>query len=139
MIHPCPEKECLKAYSHFWHLRAHLDTGRHEKIIEHENLHYKAGKLYARKLSEGSARITILESDFAVASEGPLLPMGWALKTILKKKVRFTDKQKQSLTEDFNKGQDRGRESNPQQVSKARRDGLSERQGRYAGLSLTRF
>ena len=48
-------------------------------------------------------------------------------------------KQKQSLTEDFNKGQDRGRESNPQQVSKARRDGLSERQGRYAGLSLMRF
>lgn len=39
----------------------------------------------------------------------------------------------------FNKGQGTGRESNPQQVSKARRDGLSERQGKYAGLSLMRF
>ena len=102
-------------------------------------MHDKAGKLYASKLSEGNARITILESNFAVASGEPLLPMGWSLKTILKKKVRFTDKQKQFLTEEFNKGQDTGRESNPQQVSKARRDGVSERQGRYAGLSLMRF
>ena len=139
MIYPCPEEECVKAYSHFWHLWAHHDTGRHEKIIEHETLHDKTGKLYASKLSEGNARITILESVFAVASEGPLLPVGWALKTILKKKVRFTDKKKQFLTEYFNKGQGTGRESNPQQVSKARRDGLSERQGKYAGLSLMRF
>ena len=136
MIYPCPEEECVKAYSHFWHLRAHLDTGRHEKVIEHETLHDKAGKLYASKLSEGNARITNLESNFAVASGEPLLHMGWSLKTILKKKVRFTDKQKQFLTEEFNKGQDTGRESIPQQVSKARRDGVGERQGRYAGLSL---
>ena len=132
MIHPCPEEECVKAYSHFWHLRAHLDTGRHEKVIEHETLHDKVGKLYASKLSEGNARVIILESDFAFASEGPLLPTGWALKTISKKKARFTDKQKQFLTEEFNKGEDTGRESNPRQISKARRDGLSERQRRYA-------
>jgi len=95
-------------------------------------LHDKAGKLYASKLSEGNARITNLESDFAVASVEPLLPMGWALKTILKTKVRFTDKQKRFLTEEFNKEEDTGRESNPRQVSKSRRDGLSERHGRYA-------
>lgn len=132
MIYPCPEEECVKAYSHFWHLRSHLDTGRHEKVIEHETLHDKAGKLYASKLCEGNARITNLESDFAVASVEPLLPMGWVLKTILKTKVRFKDKQKEFLTEEFNKGEDTGRESSPQRVSQARRDGLSERQGRYA-------
>lgn len=119
MIFPFPEEGCLKAYSHFWYLQAHLDTGRHEMVVEHETLYDKAGKLYASKLSEGNARIPILESDFAVATEEPRLPMGCALKTI-KKKVRFTDKQKQFLTEEFNNGEETGRKSDPQE------DGLSE-------------
>ena len=40
------------------------------------------------------------------------------MKTI-KKKVRFTDKQKQFVTEEFNKGEETGRKSDPQEVSKA--------------------
>ena len=44
--------------------------------------------------------------------------MGWTLK-IIKKKDRFTDRQKQFLTEEFNKGQETGRKSDPQEVFKA--------------------
>lgn len=43
--------------------------------------------------------------------------MGWTLK-IINKKVRFTDRQKQFLTEEFNKGEETGRKSDPQEVSK---------------------
>ena len=43
--------------------------------------------------------------------------MGWALKTI-KKKVRFTRKQTEFLTDQFQKGKYSGRKSDPQEVSK---------------------
>lgn len=136
MIFRFPEEGCGKAYSHFWYLQAHLDTGRHEMVVEHETLYDKAGKLYASKLSEGNARLPILESDFAVATEEPRLPMGCTLKTI-KKKVRFTDKQKQFLTEEFNNGEETGRKSDPQEVSKAM--ALVKTGKVCAGLSPMRF
>jgi len=44
--------------------------------------------------------------------------MGWALKTI-KKKVRFTKKQTEFLSDQFQKGEQSGRKSDPQGVSKA--------------------
>ena len=44
--------------------------------------------------------------------------MGWALKTV-KKKVRFTKKQTEFLTEQFQKGEISGQKSDPQEVSKA--------------------
>ena len=44
--------------------------------------------------------------------------MGWTLK-IIKKKVRFTDRHKQFLIEEFHKGEETGRKSDPQEVSKA--------------------
>ena len=47
----------------------------------------------------------------------PPLPMGWALKTI-KKKVRFTKKQTEFLTDKFKKGEYSGRKSDLQEVSK---------------------
>lgn len=62
--------------------------------------------------------------------------MGCALKTI-KKKVRFTDKQKQFLTEEFNNGEETGRKSDPQEVSKAM--ALVKTGKVCAGLSPMRF
>ena len=44
--------------------------------------------------------------------------MGWVLKTI-KKKVCFTKKQTEFLTEQFKKGELSGQKSDPQEVSKA--------------------
>ena len=88
-------------------------------VVEHGTLYDKAGKLYVSKLSKGNARIPILESDLICSCNRIIpLPMGWTLK-IIKKKVRFTDRQKQFLTEEFNKGEETGRKSDPQEVSKA--------------------
>jgi len=44
--------------------------------------------------------------------------MGWALKTI-KKKVRFTKKQTEFFTDQFQKGEQSGRKSDPQEIFKA--------------------
>ena len=47
----------------------------------------------------------------------PPLPLGWALKKI-KKKVRFTTKQTEFLTDQFQKGEYSGRKSDPQEKRK---------------------
>ena len=100
MLFPCPDEGCVKAYSHFSYLQAHLDTGRHKLALEQETLYDKATRLYAFKLTEGHERIPTLESNVETGDGSAPLPKGWALKTI-KKKTRFTDKQKQLLTEQF--------------------------------------
>ena len=53
MLFPCPEEGCVKAYSHFTYLQAHLDTGRHKMVLGQETLYDKAMKLYACKLTGG--------------------------------------------------------------------------------------
>ena len=53
LLFPCPEEGCVKAYTHFTYLQAHLDTGRHKMVLEQETLYDKAMKLYACKLTEG--------------------------------------------------------------------------------------
>ena len=118
MLFPCPEEGCVKAYSHFSYLQAHLDTGKHKLALEQETLYDKATRLYSFKLTEGHERIPTLESNVETGDGSAPLPKGWALKTI-KKKTRFTDKQKQFLTEQFQKGEETGRKCDPQQVSKS--------------------
>ena len=69
-------------------------------------------------MTEGHERIPTLESNVETADGSAPLPKGWALKTI-KKKTRFTDKQKQFLTEQFQKGEETRCKCDPQQVSKS--------------------
>ena len=62
--------------------------------------------------------------------------MGWALKTI-KKKARFTKKETEYLTDQFQKGEQSGRKSNPQEVMKAMslaRDQAGERRFQPDGV-----
>ena len=121
LLFPCPEEGCVKAYSHFTYLQAHLDTGRHKMALEQETLHDKATRLYAYKLTEGHERIPTLQSNVQNAQTGdgsPPLTKGWALKT-MRKKTRFTDKQTQFLTEQFHKGEETGRKCDPHDVSKS--------------------
>ena len=103
MLFPCPEEGCVKAYSRFANLQTHLDTGKHQMLLEQETL----------------SRITSVQVAAQSKSDSsPPLLMGWALKTI-KKKVRFTKKQTEFLTDQFRKGEYSGRKSGPQDVSKA--------------------
>ena len=36
LVFPCPDEGCIKAYSHFTSLQAHLDTGKHKRLPEQE-------------------------------------------------------------------------------------------------------
>lgn len=53
------------------------------------------------------------------------LPMGWALKTITKKK-RFTQKQNEFLKQQFEIGEQSGQKADPSEVSKLMRSGRGE-------------
>ena len=118
MLFSCPEEGCLKAYSHFANLQTHLDIGKHQMMLKQETLYHKARREYSSKLMEGCSRIPSVQVVAQSKSDGlPPLPMGWALKTI-KKKVRFTRKQTEFLTDQFQKGEYSGRKSDPQEVSK---------------------
>ena len=119
MLFPCPEDGCVKAYSRFANLQTHLDTGKHQIMLEQETLYDRAKREYPSKLTEGCSRIPSVQVTVRAKNDGlPSLPMGWALKTI-KKKVRFTKKQTEFLTEQFQKGELGGQKSDPQEVSKA--------------------
>ena len=103
MLFPCPEEGCVKAYSRFANLPTHLDTGKHQMMLEQETLYDKAKREYSSKLMEGRSRIPSIQVAAQSKRDGLLpLPMGWALKTI-KKKVRFTRKQTEFLTDQFQK------------------------------------
>ena len=88
-------------------------------MLEQETLYDRAKGEYSSKLTEGCSRIPSVQVTVQAKNDtlSPL-PMGWALKTI-KKKVRFTKKQTEFLTEQFQKGEQSGRKSDPQGVSKA--------------------
>lgn len=119
MLFPCPEEGCVKAYSRFANLQTHLDIGKHKMMLEQETLYDRAKKEYASKLTEGCSRIPSVQVTAQRKSDGlPPLPMGWALKTA-KKKARFTEKQKEFLTDQFKVGEQSGRKCDPHEVSKA--------------------
>ena len=104
MLFPCPEEGYVKAYSRFANLQTHLDTGKHQMMLEQETLYDKAKREYSSKLTEGRSRIPSVQVAAQSKRDGlPPLPMGWALKKI-KKKVRFTKKQTEFLTDHFKKG-----------------------------------
>ena len=121
MPFPCPEEGCAKGYSHFTYLQAHFDTGRHKMVLEQETLYDKAMKLYTCKLTEGHVQIPSLESNMQTGDGSSPLKKGWALKNI-KKRAQFSDKQRQYVTEQFQKGEESGRKCDPQEVSKSMGD-----------------
>ncbi|CAH3044801.1 unnamed protein product [Pocillopora meandrina] len=41
MLFPCPEEGCVKAYSRFANLQTHLDSGKHQMMLEQETLYDK--------------------------------------------------------------------------------------------------
>ena len=61
MLFPCPEEGCVKAYSRFANLQTHLDTGKHQMMLEQETLYDKAKREYSSKLMEGRSRIPMFK------------------------------------------------------------------------------
>jgi len=87
-------------------------------MLEQETLYDRAKREYSSKLTEGCSRNPSVQVTVQAKSDAlPPLPMGWALKTI-KKKVRFTKKQTEFLTDQFQIGEQRRRKSDPREVLK---------------------
>ena len=42
ILFPCPEEGCVKTYSRFANLQTHLDTGKHQMMLEQETLYHRA-------------------------------------------------------------------------------------------------
>ena len=47
MFFSCPEEGCVKAYSRFANLQTHLDTGKHQMMLEQEAFYDKARREYS--------------------------------------------------------------------------------------------
>ena len=83
LLFSCPEEGCIKAYSRFTSLQAHLDTDKHKRLPEQETLYDKAKRVYASKLMDESGRMPTVQLQCEEQSQCfTPLPMGWALKTV---------------------------------------------------------
>ena len=65
LLFSCPEEGCIKAYSRFTSLQAHLDTGKHKRLPEQETLYDKAKRVYASKLMDESTRMPTVQLRIA--------------------------------------------------------------------------
>ncbi|CAH3148966.1 unnamed protein product [Pocillopora meandrina] len=146
-LFPCPEEGCIKAYSRFVSLQAHLDTGKHKRLPEQETLYDKAKRGYASKLMDEGSRISTVQLQCEEQNSQCFSPltMGWALKTITKK-TRFTQKQNEFLKQQFEIGEQSGRKADPNEVSKMMRSSRDELGARrflpeevLAGQQITGF
>ena len=116
----CPEEGCTKTYQRFFALQHHLDSGKHERALEHKTLLDKAVHEYVARLDEQFTRFQIHQSTAGTTSSSETtLSMGWALKSNTITRVRFKEKQKQSLRDKFSIGESTGNKANPVAVAKS--------------------
>ena len=120
----CPHEGCIKSFQRYHSLENHLDCERHMYAIEHETLYDKAMKSYATKLEQGASKLVETDQESVSVPLGEnlenTLPMGWALKSITKKR-RFSDEQKKYLLETFQKEKQTGKKADPTSASKMMR------------------
>lgn len=120
----CPEEGCVKSFQQFSSLEKHLDCDKHKYALENETLYDKAMIMYAAKLEHGAGVVpeTVDEDVFiSLEDEGPVLPMGWALKSATVTRKNLTAAQKNYLTEVFQEGERTGQKADPTYISKAMR------------------
>ena len=116
----CPEEGCTKTYQRFFALQHHLDSGKHERALEHETLLDKAVHEYATRLDEQFTRVQIHQSRAGTTSSSETtLSMGWALKSNTTTRVRFNEKQNQYLRDKFSIGESTGNKANSVAVAKS--------------------
>ena len=62
MLFPCSEDGCVKAHSRFANLQTHLDTGKHQRMLEQETFYDRNKREYSSKLTEGCSRIPSVQA-----------------------------------------------------------------------------
>ena len=118
-LYICPEEGCTKSYQRFSALQRHLDCGRHVRALESETMIDKAVRGYAARLEGQFTSVPQFRED-TTSTDAPArqsrLQMGWALKPAQTSRARFSDKQKEYLTNKFLIGETTGQKANPAQV-----------------------
>ena len=114
-----PRKAALKRFSA---LQRHLDYGKHVRAQESETMLDKAVRGYAARLEGQFASVPQFGEDITNA-DAPVrqsrLQMGWALKLAQTSRARFSDKQREYLTNKFLIGEATGQKANPAQVARS--------------------
>ena len=121
-LYACPEEGCTKSYQRFSALQRHLDCGKHVRALESETMLDKAVRGYAARL-EGQFTSVPQFGEVTKSTDAPAqqsrLQMGWALKLAQTSRARFSDKQREFLTNKFMIGETTGQKASPQQVARS--------------------
>ena len=103
-------------------MQRHLDCGKHVRALESETMLDKAVRGYAARL-EGQFTSVPQFGEDTTSTDAPArqsrLQMGWALKLAQTTRARFSDKQKEYLTNKFLIGETTGQKANPAQVARS--------------------
>ncbi|CAH3167009.1 unnamed protein product [Porites lobata] len=121
-LYACPEEGCTKSYQRFSALQRHLDCGKHVRALESETMLDKAVRGYAARLEGQFASVPQFGED-TISADAPArqsgLQMGWALRLTQTSRARFSDKQKEYLTNKFLIGETTGQKANPVHVARS--------------------
>ena len=103
-LYACPEEGCRKSCQRFSALQRHLDCGKHVCALESETMLDKAVHGYASRLDGLFTSVPQFGED-TISADAPArqsgLQMGWALKLTQTSRARFSQKQKEYLTNKF--------------------------------------
>ena len=120
-LYACPEEGCTKSYQRFSALQRHLDCGKHVRALESETMLDKAVPGHAARL-EGQFTSVPQFGEDTISTDAPArqsgLQMGWALRLTQTSRARFSDKQKEYLTNRFLIGETTGQKANPVHVER---------------------
>ena len=121
-LYACPEEGCTKSYQRFSALQRHLDCGKHVRALESETMLDKAVRGYASRLEGRFTSVPQFGVD-TISADAPArqsgLQMGWALRLTQTSRARFSDKQKEYLTNKFVIGETTGQKANPVHVARS--------------------
>ena len=121
-LYACSEEGCTKSYQRFSALQRHLDCGKHVRALESKTMLDKAVRGYAARLEGQFASVPQFGED-TISADAPArqsgLQMGWALRLTQTSRARFSDKQKEYLTNKFLIGETTGQKANPVHVARS--------------------
>ena len=101
-------------------MQRHLDRGKHVRALESATMLDEAVRGYATRL-EGQFTIVSQFGEDTTSTDGATVAIadGWALKLAQKSRGRFSDEQREYLTNEFLIAETTGQKTNPAQVGRS--------------------
>ncbi|CAC5361426.1 unnamed protein product [Mytilus coruscus] len=112
----CPEEFCKRTFMKYGNLLKHLDIGKHSKPKMTQNLSDRTKVLYSIQIENKVVKYTYVNALTVDSTDTSKFPKGWALK--LKRELKkFTQSQKNFMTDKFEIGERSGQKCDPDDVS----------------------